>query len=446
MNKIWLIIQREYLSRVMKKSFILTTLLMPVGFVVFIAAVILIQTSGKEEAKILVKDDAGLLAERGLKSDEFVNFEIDRSGVPLDSLLSNKNYQKKGKDGVLYLEKGLKETWNKTISPKYYSEKVLGNESQNRMENRLADVMRQTKIANSGYNKDTLNLLDTDVNIQTLKVDKDGKSSKNSASLRGMLIGGALGLLIYAVIFTYGSMVMRSVMEEKTNRVVEIMVSSVKPFELMLGKIIGVGAVGLTQFGIWAILIPLLNLLMGLIFASQLEGMADAQNAMATGSAVGQEEIMGMMDKISDILDFNYAKVGILFVLYFLGGYFLYAALFAAVSSAIGDDIAEGQSLVFPIMMPIIIAFYIGAAAIQNPNSSMAFWSSLVPFFSPIIMPVLLGFDNTPWWQIILSLVLLYGSATGIVWLAGRIFRVGILMYGKKASYKEIIKWVFAKG
>jgi ABC-2 type transport system permease protein len=235
---------------------------------------------------------------------------------------------------------------------------------------------------------------------------------------------------------------MRSVMEEKINRIIEVLISSVKPFELMMGKVMGVGLVGLTQIGIWIILIPSLFFLGTLIFGIDL----NAVPAMPASGAA--EEVLNQQDKIIQILaelkGLNWWKILPLTLIYFFLGYFAYSALFAAVGSAVGEDINEAQSLTMPIMLPLIFAVYIGFSAVQAPDSSLAVYASMTPLLSSIVMPVRLPFDP-PVWQIIISLASLIIFTIFLVWMAGRIYRVGILMYGKKASFKELGKWLFYK-
>lgn len=293
-----------------------------------------------------------------------------------------------------------------------------------------------------GIEQRMLERLETDVVLtpNTIGVDEEQDQAGNSSSvILSTALGGVMGFLIYIVIFIYGSMVMRSVMEEKNNRIVEVVISSVKPFQLMLGKIVGVGLVGLTQFGIWLVTFPLLYLLLGLIFGGQMEA---AQSASAAQGQVDQEEVLQMLQALEGLGDFNYFKIISLFLLFFIAGYLLYASLFAAVGSALGDDLGEGQSLTLPIVIPVIIAFYIAIAVVENPNSSLALWSSQIPLFSPIIMPARLAFDP-PWWEILTSLVLLYATCFFFIWLSGRIYRIGILMYGKKITLWEMGRWLF---
>jgi len=246
------------------------------------------------------------------------------------------------------------------------------------------------------------------------------------------------------MVLMYGQLVMRSVMEEKTNRIVEVMMSSVKPFDLMLGKIIGAGAVGLTQVVIWIILSGAISLLVPLLFGSPDIGQMGASMAAdSMNEAAVQDAGFQMMKELSNQ---NWPLIIFSFIVFFLGGYFIYSSLFAAIGSAMSDDLGESQALVLPITIPIVLAIYIVFfAGIRNPHSGLMVFASIFPLFSPIVMPFRMAF-NPPLWQVILSLVTIVLSAFFFVWLAGRIYRVGILMYGKKVTFKELGKWLFYKG
>jgi len=232
------------------------------------------------------------------------------------------------------------------------------------------------------------------------------------------------------------------VMEEKTSRIVEVMVSSVTPFQLMMGKILGVGLVGLTQVAIWGVLIPVILGISMLVFNVDPQAMQDANPQMSTVEMSKMEQDVNLV--LSELINQNWLLIIPLFIIYFLGGFLMYSSLFAAVGSAMGDDSGESQSLTLPITLPVVMALYIMFAVVQNPNSSLATWSSMIPFFSPIVMPARLAFEPA-WWEIALSLAILVASVIFFVWLSGRIYRVGILMYGKKVTFKELGKWIFYK-
>ena len=249
-----------------------------------------------------------------------------------------------------------------------------------------------------------------------------------------------MGFLMYLVIFIYGRMVMRSVMEEKLSRIVEVMVSSVRPINLMMGKLIGVGGVGLTQLAFWAILIPMLLT----IVSAFLPGVDSSQlSNMGNVTQVDEQSLDGFSAQqiIQAIFNLKWWLILPVFILFFLGGYFIYSSMFAAMGSAIGEDMGEGQQLMIPIVIIVMIAFYMLFPVLTNPNGNLAVFASLFPLFSPIIMPARLAFDP-PWWQIILSIVLMLSTVWFFIWLTSRIYRVGILMYGKKATIREMIKWL----
>ena len=278
------------------------------------------------------------------------------------------------------------------------------------------------------------------VNAVSTKKGEEGKRKGSVVLATG--IGMLMGFLIYIVVLIYGSMVMRAVMEEKNSRINEILVSSVRPFQLMLGKVIGVGMVGLTQFAIWLIFIPILQIAVGLVFGSKLSSMQSADQLSKVDTDT--QAMLSIMDELQTLSSYNYTYIIIVFILFFLMGYLLYASLFAALGSAIGEDSAESQSITLPVTIPVILSFYIAIAVVQNPNSSLAHWSSFVPFFSPVVVPARLAF-HPPFWEVALSLFILFITCIGVIWLAGRIYRVGILMYGKKVTFKELSKWFFYK-
>lgn len=437
MNNIWLITQREYLTRVLNKTFILTTLLTPLGFLVFFIVLGFIMNTGSDKVKtIVVSDTVGLLDESLSGRDNLIfTFE----DTPMDSLIS------KYKEGNIY---GILEvtttpdTMQKKYSVTYYSDEQLGIDELFSIEKAIAQKVRNYKLKAQNLDANVIAGLDTDVTIEPKTITKD-KNITSLTSVISSVIGGIVGYALFIIIIMYGSQVMRSVMEEKINRIVEVLISSVKPFELMMGKVMGVGLVGLTQIGVWVLLIPIIFIAGTFFFGIDMESL----NTINT--QVPANEMLNEKDKIIQILaelkSFNWWKIIPLTLYYFFLGYFAYSALFAAVGSAVGEDINEAQSLTLPIMMPLIFAVYIGFSAVQAPDSSLAVYSSMIPLLSSIVMPVRLPFDP-PLWQIITSMVLLLVFTIFLVWMAGRIYRVGILMYGKKASFKELGKWLFYKG
>jgi ABC-2 type transport system permease protein len=352
-------------------------------------------------------------------------------------------------DAILYIP--AQDSANlRTLNLEYYCDEQIGVATLDYVKVTLANHLKDIKIRRFGLDEQLLASLKTDINLtpKSLRPDAEGKEDKGS-SVR-IYVATALGFvsmfLIYIMVFIYGNMVMRSVMEEKTTRIVEVIISSIKPFPLMLGKIIGVGAVGLTQFTIWALLTPLLYLGVALLFADRIaqgaaDGAAAAGGASPADIAASQDMLMMVSQEIST---FNFWYIIPVFVFYFVTGYILFASLFAAVGSAMNDDWGEGQSLILIITIPVLIGFYVGAAALQNPNGSLAVWASIFPLFSPVVMPARLVFDP-PMWQVALSMVSLVLTCLFFVWLAGRIYRVGILLYGNKPSFWQMVKWIFVK-
>jgi ABC-2 type transport system permease protein len=435
MNKILLILKREYTSRVLKKSFLLITLLTPIGIgaIMFFSAYMGAK-GAKSKKNILVSDDSGMIIKDSVKNDELVFTFSDK---PVNEL--KKTYINDGYDILLHFPKV--DTVSVETSGGYYSKDKLSIMQLERIENRFEKVMKIYKLNNSGLSKDVLSKLDIQLKLENAMLDekdteaKGDKSSKFASSIATGL-SYLMGFLMYMVIFIFGSMVMRSVMEEKTNRVVEVMISSVKPFDLMLGKILGVGLVGLTQLLIWLILFPLTSILV-----SKFMG-GDSVAAGQTAEALKQvNDSNFVLQFLSELKLLNWVFIIPVFVFFFFGGYFIYSTLFAAIGSASSDDMQDTQQLMFPIIIPVIFAFAMIASVVSSPNSGLAIFGSMFPLTSPILMPARLPFDP-PIWQVLLSMVILVASIIGLTWVAGRIYRVGILMYGKKVSFGELWKWM----
>ncbi len=432
--------QREYMSRVTKKTFILTTILTPIGFVIFWIALIFIMSSGVEDKKMALLDPDNLLQieQMGMLRDDNVTYKYPKT--TLEQL--KQNFEEEGYDGIVYIPSQNFDSLTLNLNSHFYGNSDIGLNTQSSIKSAINQRARKIKMQAFNVDEATLDKLKTKIELTTNNLQKkDDKGISEARIGVASVLGGIMAFLIYIVIFIYGNMVMRSVMEEKTNRIVEVIISSVKPFQLMLGKIVGVGAVGLTQFAIWAIVFPLLYLGVAAMFSSELQALQEATNVSSAADN-------GMMDKIqlviSEMMTFNYSYILSLFLVYFLLGYVLYASLFAAVGAAMGDDWGEGQSLTLIVAIPVMVAFYIGIAVVQNPSSSLATWSSIVPLFSPIVMPARLVFEP-PMWEVVTSVVVLFLTSIFFVWMSGRIYRIGILMYGKKVGLKEFATWMFRK-
>ena len=435
MDKIRLIIKREYLTRVRKRSFLLATLLTPLGLLVFLGvAGWIISYDSDDERRIAVVDEAGVFP-GGIKDERSVRFfKVARALDDVKAEAAAGEY-----DGVLLIPP-IDDLRAGDFETLFYSDATLTPDVRLALVSRVRDAVREYRATQLGLDAADLAALRFDVDVEPEPIAEDGRDASAMTSAVGTGLGSVMGFAMYFMIFTYGAMVMRSVMEEKTTRIVEVMISSVKPFQLMMGKVVGVGLVGLTQVGLWLVLIPAIVALGTAVFG--FDGAAATASANPAAAGVDPEEAADLVAQLLvEIGAINWWAILPLFVLYFLGGYFVYASLFAAVGSAVGEDMNDAQSLTFPIMIPVLLAFYIMTVAVQSPNSSLAVWSSVFPLFSPIIMPARLAFEP-PFWQVALSMAVLFATAVALVWLSARVYRTGILLYGKKASLRELGRWM----
>jgi ABC-2 type transport system permease protein len=435
MNKIWIIISREYRTRVRNKSFLLSTFLFPIVIMLFIAGATFLAIKSRNKSKIAVINDPGYL-QKNLESDSsFVVFEFSKD-------VTSSNYDEKGYEGILKVNAD-------TAAKKYVieSKKSLGIERMEFIERQMKKAVEYNMLQEKNIDKKLLDSI-SKASKDAVQVTNELDSGKEVNNKLPYIIGFGCGIIIYITMFIFGAMVMRGVMEEKTNRIAEVIVSSVKPFQLMMGKIIGIAGVGLTQMLLWIIfLMVLVNLLPLLISSGTLEQMQQVQQSQQSLPGGSNNTLALQVVSATDtfVNDVNWWLIIPSFLFYFLGGYLFYAALFASVGSVINEDPQEAQSLMLPIMMPIIFAFIILSTSIENPDSQMAFWGSMIPFTSPIVMMgrIAKGVPEVvPWWQLFLSMALLVAGFIFTTWFAGKIYRTGILLYGKKASWKEMIKWI----
>ena len=437
MNKIGLIFKREYTTRVRNKTFLLSTFLLPIAMILFIFGSAYFANSSKDKfKKIAVANDPGQF-KLNLKSDSTLmlfNFTTD---------VDSNNFIAKGYDAVLNLNN---DSVNKTFT--IHSKKQLGMKGKETIENRLDQASEKYQLQKKGILKETLDSISKQsmgaYTIENRLTSEKGKSAEvNSAINYG--VGFGSGILIYITMFIFGAMVMRGVMEEKTNRIAEVMISSVKPFQLMMGKIIGIAAVGLTQLFLWVVLIMILTSAAAAFLPHELIQQAGEANKSMPGGMNGNSEMaMKMLSLQKDFSSINWTLILSCFVFYFLGGYLFYAALFAAIGSVINEDPQEAQSLMLPITMPIIFGFIILSSNLNTPDSNVMVWASMIPFTSPIVMMGRIP-SGVPGWQLALSMLLLIAGFIFTTWLAAKIYRTGILMYGKKATWKEMFKWAFRK-
>lgn len=438
MSKINLIIKREYTTRVMKKSFILLTFLTPVLFAGMIALIVWLGGIKDDKVKSIAVLDRTHLYTHVLKSNDAYSFVF--VDAPLEKL-KKENAESNQYAGLLYIDADLKDNPRAVT---FYSEKQVNMELKTYITGLLNKYVEEQKLAayNIPHLKEMVEKSHTDIDLKTIKWGEDGKEKVGSAEV-ALIIGMITAFIIYMFIVIYGAQVMTGVVQEKTNRIVEVMISSVKPFELMMGKIIGIAMVGLTQFLMWVILTGVIAAVVGSVFGSGSLDVNSLQQMQQVGvhPAAANVAMPSQMQTLLVALNgLNYFEIIGLFIVYFLGGYLLYASLFAAVGSAV-DNETDTQQFSLPIMLPIIFAIYAGIFAAQNPDGPLAFWCSMIPFTSPIVMMVRLPFD-VPIWQIILSLTILILSFIGTTWMAGKIYRTGILMYGKKITWTEMWKWL----
>ena len=437
MNKILLIIKREYLSRVRKKSFVIMTILGPVLMAsLILAPILLLDSSDEEKKEIWVCDENNLFEPQfeDVDGTDYQFFKKDLAEVK-ERFNSSEGY------ALVHIPKF--ENQNIDVlesSVKVYVHKPMSLSNQNQISNNIESVIESIKLKQEGLTRDIIDRTRSNVNLNTIILGESG-SEKTGSTEVSMGISMFGGFLIYIFIFLYGAMVMRGVMEEKTNRIVEIIISSVKPIQLMMGKIIGIALVGFTQFALWVSL----TFIISSVATALLVNPADINPVdMATGSEIMIQEVetnqSGLPSVFEQLESINITFLLAMFLFYFIGGYLMYGSLFAAVGSAV-DSETDSQQFMLPITIPLIFSFIALQTILENPDSSLAFWCSIIPFTSPIVMMGRLPFDP-PLWELGLSMVLLIVGFIFTSWLAGRIYRVGILMYGQKVNYKTLWKWI----
>ncbi len=429
MNKIGLIIAREYLTRVRKKSFIIMSIVGPLLFGLLMVVPLWLASREGDEKIVEVLDESGYFRGKfegaGVVSFIYLDNALDDAKGDLVS---------KGNYGLLYIPKL---DLDKPKGITFFAESNPSIEIQASLERFIKNEIEAIKLNQSGIDKEQLDKIKTSVDISVINITEKGE--KEGDVIMATIVGYTAAFMLYFFIFLYGVQTLRGVIEEKTSRIVEVIISSVKPFQLMMGKIIGVGAVGLTQFLIWVVLTFTISQVMMAIYGidlsppNQMGMMQDAQMA-------DSEEIVEILAKLNTI---NIPLLLGTFLFYFIGGYLFYGSLFAGVGSAVDND-ADAQQFQLPITMPLILSIIILSAIIRDPHGNLAFWASIIPFTSPVVMMMRVPFDP-PTWHIILSMVCLVIGFIFTTWLAGRVYRVGILMHGAKVNYKILAKWFMMK-
>lgn len=428
MSVLSLVIKREFIAKVRNKSFLVMTFLSPLLFVGIAALVGFLSTMKSDLRTVAVHDASGKFFKEFKSTDEY-HFE-DFSQMPIQSLKDSVGGNLF--DGLLFIPKiASNDSLQKKIE--YYSDEDPNPMFIEGLEDQIASQLTQENYLANQLDAEKIEKASAKVNIYL-------KKASGEASLKGMnwikaAVGGFFGYLIMMFIIIYGNMVMRSVIEEKTNRIIEIIISSVKPFQLMMGKIIGTSLAGVLQFSIWAILGLLVMTIGSMFFGVEPPGA----NAEVVAQAAQEPEGMALL--IKEIQTLPIFTLIISFIVYFTGGYFLYSSFYAAIGAAV-DNETDSQQFLMPIIMPLMLGVYIGFfTVINDPHGAVATIFSIFPLTSPIVMLMRIPF-GVPIWQLILSIVVLFGTFTAVVWLAARIYRIGILMYGKKPTWKEMIKWL----
>ena len=445
MNRIGLIIQREYITRVRKRSFIIMSVLGPLLFASLMVIPAWMATSEKQEVKKIAVVDSSNLFMNVIPNTEYLKFDY-LYNTKLNDIKDN--FRESGYYGVLYISHVVAFDPNSVV---FYSDKQPSQATIMYISKTIEEYIRDQKLKAYDINNldDILRSVKTRINVRTIKITNEGQEKESHTGLV-MIVGYAGGFLIYMFIFFFGAQLMRGVIEEKVNRIVEVVISSVRPFQLMMGKILGIAMVGLTQFLIWvistfilvsvarALLFPELNMTPTQTVVSQ--DILSAAPVQGGQQANTSEEMTELMSAFSALRDIDFGVMLGSFLFYFLIGYLLYAAMFASIGAAV-DSETDTQQFMLPVTIPLILALFVLINAINNPDSSISFWFSLIPLTSPVVMMARIPF-GVPYWQVLLSMGLLIASFLGMTWVASKIYRTGILMYGKKVSYREMWKWI----
>ena len=457
MNKIFIVAGREFFTRIQSRTFIVMSILGPLLFGLFVLVPVLMAKWNNDSTTVWVHDPSGQLSD-AFQDQNGLKFQVLPQGTLSNGVLvqaDSANIRQLLEDqdaGLLHLQAP---DSNLNVEARYYSAQAAGLKITERIQSALNDRLYRLRMERQGLDPKVIESLRAEVQLQTSVWTDQG--SEDSHTETAMLLGFGAALLMYMFIFMYGSMVMRGVIEEKASRVMELLVSTTKPFELMMGKILGIASVGLFQFVLWLLLGTAISTAIGAMGLGTAPGTASvASTTTGTAPVAGTASVPGtapvagtanslpadaQADWMHILGQMPWETIIPFFLFYFLGGYFFYAALFAAVGSAV-DSEGDSQQLMLPISLPIILSFVASQFVMQNPHGSLAFWMSMIPLTSPVVMVVRLPF-GVPGWELALSMFLLVAAFVVAVWLAGRIFRIGVLMYGQKVSFNLLRKWLF---
>jgi ABC-2 type transport system permease protein len=439
MNKILLIIQREYITRVLKKSFWISSLLAPILITAIYAIPIWLAMKDKEVKRVEILDLSGLW-----KKSDLVDKEVEFTFIKGKEQDLKMTFAAKGYDAFVSIPEDV------LTNPKgvhIYSAKNIGMSLKGSVEKLIQNKVRHELLLKAGISSQIYESTQVDIDSKTFTVSTDGQETSSSSG-GAMILAGIMGLVLYVTLLLYGSQVMNGVIEEKSSRIIEVIISSVKPYQLLLGKIIGVGLVGLTQFLLWIVLTIGLTQVTSQWYGGKVKDNLTQIKQVESGKQgilISKSAEESPMSEVTKVLEStNIPMVIAAFLFYFFVGYMLYSSLFAAIGSAV-ESATEAQQFTFIVMIPIILSFLMAQYTMQDPDSQIAFWASMIPFTSPINMMVRLPY-GVPGWQLVLSMSLLVLGFLGCSWVSARIYRVGILMYGKKVTWKELGKWLFYKG
>ncbi|MEC4053610.1 ABC transporter permease [Myroides odoratimimus] len=435
MNILPLIIKREFIAKVRNKSFIVMTFVSPIFFVLLTVFIAYLSSMKGEVKKIAIHDESGLFVTQ-FESNEAFEYQ-DLSAVDLDILKEGVKEEKY--EGIVYVPK------SDNIGDYQESVTYISNESPSlsfvsKVELLLGDKITHVNLEQSGIDISVIDKAKADVNLKLVKAD--GEATVKGLNEIKIIIGGLFGYFIMMFIIIYGNMVMRSVIEEKTNRIIEIIISSVKPFQLMMGKIVGTSMAGLLQFLIWGVVgAILLGVASSILGINAMPGAGSAEAMQAANGVISNEIMFDVQNYVSEILSLPLISLFIYFIIFFIGGYFLYSSLYAAIGAAV-DNETDTQQFLLPILLPLMLGVYIGFFTVmKDPHGTVATVFSMIPFTSPIVMLMRIPF-GVPLWEVVVSIIILFLTFILVVWIAAKIYRIGVLMYGKRPSWKELYKWL----
>lgn len=431
-NKTWIVFRREYLNIVKKKTFLISTFLVPLSFALIFGIQILAALFvEKEHYTVLIQEEQPLLSQQ-LTSSTTLDFKPNTlsDDALREKLLKDENIiaLRLPTQDVLSREQG--QPFIKLSASRNISDPI-----RKEIQEKVTTAIRAYKRERAGISEAQLKTLEFSLDVKTEKVTAEGAKNINSGLAKG--IGFGVCFLVYMLISIYGSILMQSIIDEKSNRIVEVIVSSVKPFQLLMGKVLAIASVGLTQFLLWGVLSGGLMIVLSIVAGGAIDPAAMQAQADAAGSGDAQQQAQEIMRALQT---FEWRILWFM-PFYFIGGFFLYGSLMAAAASAV-DNVQDAQQFVTPITIFIILPMLFMVNILQNPNGTFATFASIFPFFSPMIMMVRLALTEVPWYEVVASMAVLVLSFVGCIWVAGKIYRTGILMYGKKPSFKEIFKWV----